>query len=157
MPQNPTIIYDPSSVRAIFIGGALFWAPSVLLHAIYKKDWGELDTWLLTIVLPTTLFLIVAICSRLKLTALARRSVSGCLALGIWLMYPICVSMIATTAGQGMATLEGCVGLMIGMMGFPLTTLMGTMMDGSLLAVVITTSGLLMRRGRERSFKVANV
>jgi hypothetical protein len=30
-------------------------------------------------------------------------------------------------------------------------------MDGSLLAVVITTAGLLLRRGRERSFKVANV
>jgi hypothetical protein len=135
----------------------LFWAPSVALHAIYEKDWGELDTWLLTIVLPTTFYLIVAICSRLRLTALARRSASGCLVFGTWLMYPLCVSIIVTMRGRGLASLEGWVAMMIGMMGFPVITLVGTVMDGSLLAVVITTAGLLLRRGRERSFKVANV
>jgi hypothetical protein len=72
-------------------------------------------------------------------------------------MYPLCVSIIVTMRGRGLASLEGWVAMMIGMMGFPVITLVGTVMDGSLLAVVITTAGLLLRRGRERSFKVANV
>jgi hypothetical protein len=157
MSEELTIRNSASNIKAIFIGGAIFWSPSVLLHAVRGYNFSGVDVLILTVLLPTIVMICVAYAQRLGVSAIRSRTSALWVMLGIWLLGPLCLMINASFSGGGFAREVGWLEVIVATISAPIFTFIMSTYDGTLLAVLIISGWLLMRVLRGGPVERANV
>jgi hypothetical protein len=157
MSEEQPIRYSASNIKATFIGGAIFWSPSILLHAVRGYNFSGVDVLMLTVLLPTIVMMCVAYGQRLRVGADRSRASALWVMVGIWVLGPLCLMVSASFSGGGFASEVGWVQVIIATLGAPIFTFIMSTYDGTLLAVLITSGWLVMRVLRGEPVKRANV
>ncbi len=125
------------------LGGAIFWTPSVALHAIRGYNFRGLDMFILTFLLPLGTIGCFAILWRLRGQRDTRPVIARSMLLGIWALGPLFLMISASFAGGGFSKPVRLKLVFIGTLLFPVFTFEGATYDGTLFAVLLTT-GLLV-------------
>jgi hypothetical protein len=122
------------------LGGFSFWAPDVLLHWIRGYRFSGLDVLVLTVLLPITTALVVAMVWNRGLKK-ENRLLGALFALvGIWFFGPLMMSCGASFSGGGFSQPNGWHVMLMGTGLFPVFTFMMSTYDGTLGALLLTTA-----------------
>jgi hypothetical protein len=137
-PMNQKRIFE--TLKYMPLAGLSFWAPDVLLHWLHGYWFSGLDVVVLTVLLPLTTALVVAIVLKRSVNT-ENRLLSALSALvGIWLFGPLMMSVGATSSGGGFSQPNGWHVVLIGTCLFPVFTFMMSTYDGTLGALLLTTA-----------------
>lgn len=126
-------------LKYLTLGGFSFWAPSVFLHWLRAYRFSRWDVLGLTVLLPITTGLVLAIDWKRFLKTENRLSAALLALLGIWLFGPLMMSVSATFSGGGMSQPEGWHFALLGTCLFPVFTFIMSTYDGTLAALLLTT------------------
>ena len=132
----------------VFVGGVIFWTPSVAVHAWRRHNFRGLDILILTILLPLISLTGVVILRRLRLERTNRSFIACSMLLGIWVLGPLFTTINATFAGAGFANAGVWKFVVITTFFFPIFTFEMSTYDGTLLAVLLTTFLLILMSRR---------
>jgi len=127
------------ALKYVALGGFSFWAPDVLLHWLRGYQFSGLDVRILTVLLPITTALVVAIVWKRYPKKENRRLGALFALLGIWLFGPLMMSIGWTFSGGGFSKPDWHF-VLIGTSFFPAATFMASTYDGTLGALLLTTA-----------------
>lgn len=128
------------ALKYVPIGGISFWAPDVFLHWLRRYRFSGLDVLVLTVLLPITTALVVAIVWKRR-PHTENRLLKALFALvGIWLLGPLMMTVGATFSGGGFSQPDGWPGMLMGTILFPVFTFMMSTYDGTLGALLLITA-----------------
>lgn len=121
------------------IGGAAFWVPSIILHALKGADFS-LVKWevLASTQSLSTLVVFVAMCF-LRRRSTTPRSCARWMLVGIRVLGPLCLFISATFDGGGFAQDWAWLGVLMATFLFPLFTPWLSLYDGSLIGLLISS------------------
>jgi hypothetical protein len=130
------------ALKYVPLGGFSFWAPDVFLHWLRGYRFSGLDVLVLTVLLPITTALVVAIGWKRWLNTENRRLAALFALVGIWLFGPLMMSVGATFSGGGFSQPDGWHVVFMGTSLFPVFTFMMSTYDGTLGALLLITASL---------------
>lgn len=138
---------------AMAVGSLSFWSPIVAARFLFGRDWGVLLTLFpLTFALPLLGCLVLEAFT--QQAGRSRFGFAGAMLLGLWITAPFWITLAATAApGEGfhMAGAWGYLGITTAL--FPLSVIMMSTYDGSLLALLLTAIALLAFSATRWSFQ----
>ena len=126
------------------LAGAIFWTPSIALHATRGFNFKGLDVLILTFLLPLITLGCFAILWRLSGQEKSRAFIARSMLLGIWVLGPLFLTISASFAGGGFAKPEGWKLVAIGTLLFPIFTFSMSTYDGTLFAILAATLLLIL-------------
>jgi hypothetical protein len=124
---------------AFFTAGISFWLPSIVRHAIRGEAFSAADVALLSVACPILAAIAFFALHAIAWTCSLRRR-AGMFLLGVWFWGPPCTLLSGSWTGT---PLESLASLAILWLLFPLTTLMLAAYDGTLLALIVTSLGMV--------------
>jgi hypothetical protein len=137
--MKPALAWAFKGSMNIFIGGLIFWVPSVLVHWIRGTRFSGFDILGLSILLPTTTCLFFASHWWPWRKPGGRLSQGLFALLGIWLLGPLMLLISATFSGGGFSKPDGWQTFLLMTRSFPAFTFMMSTYDGTLGALLLTT------------------
>jgi hypothetical protein len=135
-------------VGAAIAGALSFWAPDIVVHVIRGKDFAGRDAMLLTWLLPLMVLLLALVDISLVGRIFNDRGKVVAVLFGIWLLGPLSMFIGASTSDGGFAMPNSGAAVIIMTVFFPIFTFMMSAYEGSLLALLIVTIGLVLFAGR---------
>lgn len=120
-------------------GSAAFWLPNIVLHVLKGPDasfshWGLLAS-LQAFTTVATLLATFFFWSE----GISLRRIASWMLLGIWVLGPVWLSINSTFTGGGFASEGGWLSVLLAILLFPMTTLILSVYDGSILSLLIIT------------------
>jgi hypothetical protein len=145
--RETTIPYFAAPLAMPFV----FWGPSIALHAIRTVDFGPLSVLAITVISPTfacAVFLALTMRLAKRRTAVL---ISLACVLAIWLSGPALMSVSASFTGGGFAQPGSVNRVAFATVLFPVFTLLLSVPDGSIIALLSTSvllpaAALMLRR-----------
>jgi len=131
-----------------FIGGIIFWIPSVVAHAARGYNFWWLNGLMLTFLSPLVTLSGISVFLRLRRKKNDRSFIALSMLLGIWVLGPLFTTINATLAGAGFANAGVWKFVVITTFFFPIFTFEFSTYDGTLLAVLLTTFLLILMSRR---------
>ena len=121
----------------------VFWAPSIIIHAVSKEHFESLEVLWLSLIMPIATLAALSLLARVrgeaKLTAILT-------SIFIWLIGPVCMFVAASFAGGGFVITPKPWHELVNLTTkFPIYTFLMSTYDGTLVAVAIITVALIAR------------
>jgi hypothetical protein len=147
------------AIKLVAAGGASFWLPDTLCHAIRRSDFGEIDVLAMTILMPLTLLATYLVIKRRPVSE-GQRNAGLLLMLGVWMLGGFFIAVGGLLGGGYDSRPESFQSaLFVTLIGFvPPSTYILAAYDGSLGALIFTTLGSLVfvARGRWQKRQLQN-
>jgi hypothetical protein len=118
---------------------ALFWIPTLLLHAVRGSLFSGRDVLVLSAVLPALVLIGFGVIARY----VGPRATAFWMLLGIWLPAPLMTTINGTFTGGGFARAGGLRSAAVGTALFPVYALLMSAYDGTLFALLLASAGLV--------------
>jgi hypothetical protein len=132
----------------VFVGGIIFWTPSVAMHASRGYKIRGLDMFILTLLLPLITLVGLAIFRKLRPERSDHAFIACSMLLGIWVLASLFILVGASFSTGKPLGAEGWKLVSIGMVLFPIFTFEISTYDGTLLAVLLITLVLILMSRR---------
>ncbi len=123
----------------IFVGGAAFWSPDVLLHAYRGYGFSGRDSLLLSVLLPWALVACYGILLWLRGGRGIAPSIAFFMLVGVWILGSLGMMIGASFSGGGFAMPGAEVWVVIALGILPPYTFIMATYDGSLLGLLVAT------------------
>ncbi|CAN5302487.1 MAG: hypothetical protein ACR2GW_09310 [Pyrinomonadaceae bacterium] len=128
----------------VVVGGAAFWLPAIIVHAVRAYEFTNTDVGIVTVLLPLALIFCYGILNRFMGKQLSGHSVAFFMLLGIWILGPLFMTINASFSGGGFSRESPLVFIAIATVLFPIATFIMSTYDGSLGAVILATVIMLV-------------
>ncbi len=121
------------------IGGAAFWVPSTVLHAVKGAEFSFFHWWALGCVQPLTALATFIAMSFVRRSGTTARRCALSMLLGIWILGPSCIAINFTFDGGGFAYGSAWLDVLIATLLFPLLTPWLSAYDGSIIGLLVSS------------------